>query len=261
MKLRRGRNMKIVAPTRCPSCDAELERVKDQLFCRNSQDCPAQSTKKLQNFCKKLKIKGFGEQTLSKLELVHINDLLELTPEYASSKGLSDRMATKLANTVADRLAQGFSPNDFLAACSIPMIGDGAMRKLKFESVDKITYELCRSFGIGDKASQSLITWISDNWNNYKGWEAYFETPTIVESAAKESTGIVVCITGKLNDYSNRKEAAAYLESIGVEVKSSVTTAVTHLICEDGTRGSSFKKAESYGIQITTIKDILEDIQ
>lgn len=251
--------MKIISPTNCPSCDSILELVKDQLFCRNSAECPAQSTKKLQNFAKKLKMKGFGEVTLQTLGFTSINDLATFTPEDAISRGLSEHMATKLYDVITDRLLMGLSPNDFLAAMSIPLIGDGAMRKLSFDTVESITYDMCKSHGIGDKAARSLLKWIESDWSSYKNhWSAHFKI-TKSQTPSTENNGMVICITGKLTDFKNRSEAGIFLQAKGYEVKTSVTKAVTHLICEDGSTGSSYKKAIKSGIIITTIKNLLED--
>lgn len=251
--------MKIIAPTSCPSCGSVLERVNDQLFCRNSADCPAQCTKKLQNFCKKLKIKGFGEITLDKLNLVSYNDLITLTVEDAVDGGFSEHMAKKLVETVKSSLDLGISPNDFLAAVSIPLIGDGVMRKLVFDKLELITYNLCIKQGIGDKAAKSLMEWLDNEWYKYQDlWEPHFiikksQTPSTVQHQG------VVCITGKLDNFKSRTDAASFLASKGYEVKSSVTKAVQYLICEDGTTGSSYKKAITNGIPVTTIKELLED--
>jgi NAD-dependent DNA ligase len=250
--------MNISAPTTCPSCTSKLERVKDQLFCRNGEDCPAQSTKRLQNFCKKLKIKGFGEATLGTLGFTKFNDILAFTPDDALKQGLSAHMAGKLYDTVTEVTSSGISPNDFLAAMSIPLIGDGAMRKLSFDSVESITYDMCKTSGIGDKAARNLLDWIESNEDIISRWSVFFKTIKSQTSNA-ESNGNVVCITGKLTDFKNRTEAGTYLASLGFEVKTSVTKLVTHLICEDGSTGSSYKKAINNGIPVITIKELLED--
>ena len=250
--------MKIISPTNCPSCGSILELVKDQLFCRNEDDCPAQSTKKLQNFTKKLKMKGFGEVTLNKLEFTRFNDLLDFVPEEAISRGLSGHMATKLYDVITDRTRLGISPNDFLAAMSIPLVGDGAMRKLSFESIESITYDMCISHGIGDKAARNLIEWIDLNDETISRWSPYFKI-TKSQTPDVASNGFVICITGKLTDFKNRAEAGIFLTNAGYEVKTSVTKLVTHLICEDGSTGSSYNKAIKNGIIITTIKNLLED--
>jgi len=248
--------MYILAPTQCPSCSSVLERVNDQLFCRNTEDCPAQSTKRLQNFCKKLKIKGFGEATLEKLDLRNFNDLLTLTSDYAQSKGISEHMANKLVQVLVDRVRIGISPNDFLAACSIPLIGDGAMRKLSFDLVSNITFNMCKMQGIGDKAAENLTNWIELDWPILKQlWEPTF---TKEKETAVVSTLPAVSITGKLDNFPNRTSAQAYLQALGFEVKSSVTKSIKYLISEDGSESSSYKKAINNGIQILTIKDLEE---
>jgi len=251
--------MKIITPTNCPSCGSILELVKDQLFCRNGNECPAQSTKKIQNFAKKLKMKGFGEVTLQTLDFTSINDLVTFTPEYIISKGLSTLMATKLHNVITDRVTAGISPNDFLAAMSIPLIGDGAMRKLSFDSIEEITYDMCITSGIGDKAARNLLEWVATEWSLYKNhWCPHFKiTKSLTPSV--QNNGMVVCITGKLTNFKNRTEAGTFLQAQGYEVKTSVTKMVTHLICEDGSTGSSYQKALKSGITITTIKNLLED--
>lgn len=255
--------MQITPPTTCPSCDSTLVRVNDQLFCMNHTGCPAQSLKKLISFCKKLKIKGFGEATINKLGLTDFNDLLTLTVQHAQSRGLSEHMANKLVNTVSDRLALGITFNDFLAAVSIPLIGDGAMRKLEI-ATDDITFDMCRNAGIGEKASTNLVNWLQDNKNNYSLWFDVLK-PTTITKSQKPTTNIqqktdVVCVTGKLDNFSNRNDAKSFLESHGYTVKTSVTKDVTILISEDGkTSSSSYKKALANGCAITTIKKLLED--
>jgi DNA ligase (NAD+) len=251
--------MKIIAPTQCPSCGSPLSRVKAQLFCLNSKECLAQSSKKLQNFCKKLKIKGFGESTLEKLKLTSFNDVIKLTAEYAESCGLSNHMALKLVGIVKQRLQLGVSPNDFLAACSIPLIGDGAMRKLNFDSIANLTYDMCKKQGLGNIAASNLVLWIDTEWAEYQElWEIYF-SQSVPKPVSSTETLPVVCITGKLTDYSNRTAAGDYLSSLGFQVKSGVTKQVQYLISEDGnTSSSSYKKAVGYGLTITTIK-ILEE--
>lgn len=251
---RDGKIMKILAPTQCPSCNTILERVKDQLFCRNTDDCPAQSIKRIQNFCKKLKIKGFGEVTLEKLEFTNFNDILLFSPTYAISKGISEHMAEKLVSVVAARLLLGISPNDFLAACSIPLIGDGAMRNFIFDTVSNITFEMCKQQGIGDKAAENLINWVNTDWPIYKNlWEL-----TFTKEKVRVVTLPTVSITGKLDNFPNRSSAQAHLEALGFDVKSSVTKAVKYLINEDGIQSSSYKKALNNNIQILTIKDLEE---
>ena len=67
-----------------------------------------------------------------------------------------------------------------------------------------------------------------------------------------------VVITGKLQDFKNRAEAAKFLESIGYVVASSVTRATDFLVCEDGSTSSKTEKANNYNIPIVTINYLKE---
>ena len=250
---------RITAPQSCPSCGSLLERVNDQLFCRNDTDCPAQNTGKLINFCKKLKIKGFGEATLDKLEISDISELEQLEPQDYIDAGFSQHMSNKLHNTVWERLNAGIDFREFIAALSIPLVGDSASSKLSFSNLEDITYDKLREQGLGDKVSQNLSNWVANDWPLMKHtWEQYLVFSKAEPKSA--SLGLTVVITGKLNDFKNRAEATKYLESLGFTVKSSVTKTTDFLICEDGTTGSSYQKAIQHNIQITTIKSLEDNL-
>jgi NAD-dependent DNA ligase len=252
--------MNISIPDSCPSCGSSLKLVNSQLFCTDPTNCPAQSTKKLQHFCKVLKIKGFGEKTVEKLEITQLSDLLTLDVSYCESKGLGTKVAQNLVDQIQDRLNKKIYVSDFISAMSIPLVGVSLSRKLAGYNIDDITYDVIRKVGGGDKAATNLITWYSTVWLDglSSDWDKYLIIDTIKEKTERVESKGSVCITGKLVDFTNRKQATEYLESLGWEVKSSVTKKIQYLICEDGSSSSSVKKAQQYGIEITTIKN-LED--
>lgn len=250
--------MKILPPTNCPACNYTLELVKDQLFCRNTQ-CSAQSLKKLQHFCKVLKIKGFGEKTLEKLGLTDINDLLTLGDLY---EGLGAKTLSNLQDQITSRLSHKIPQSEFIAAMSIPLIGSSVSTKLGAVPIDDITLPLMKELGVGDKAASNFISWRDTTWQNYKEeWSKYIRIETKTDSISPVAEKGVVCITGKLNDFPNRNTAADYLKQHGWTVKSSVTKDVQFLICEDETKknSSSYKKALNNDLPILTIKELLED--
>ena len=243
---------KIVAPTNCPSCGAELVRVNAQLFCENSKNCPAQCAKKLQSFCSKLKLKGWGEATLAKLELESINDILFVDPQKF---GFSEKVTTNLKTSLEQRIAQGITPAEFISAMSIPLIGDSIARKLESYEIDEITHSVCKQEKLGDKATANLLEWIDVEWPQYRNtWRNLLTTTT-----KRQESNYTVCITGKLQNFKNRTEASKYLESLGVEVKSTVTKSLSYLICEEEDKtSSSCVKASGYNIPILTIKELEE---
>jgi DNA ligase (NAD+) len=251
--------MKIIPPTHCPSCGSTLHRQNAQLFCLDKTECPAQTGKRLQNFCKVLKIKGFGEATLQKLEFNTLNDFINATVADFTNSGFSEHMAAKLVASIRDRIDSGITFNDFISALSIPLIGDVAARKLLISKMEDISIETCKAAGLGDKASHNLVLWRNQEWPEMKPyWDSVLKSST-KPTIKTQHTNIAVCITGKLDGYS-RSEAQTYLESLGVTVKSSVTKQVTHLVCEEeNSTSSSVQKAKQLNIPIITIRD-LEDI-
>lgn len=250
--------MQINLPSECPECGSEdLQLVKDLLYCRN-KSCSAQSGAKLSKFCKTLKIKGFGPATVEKSGISSIEELVKLTPEFLKNKGFSDKMADKLTEAVSSRLKSNITMSDFLAAVSIPNIGAGTAKKLSHLSVDGMTFKGLKSAGLGDVAANSLTTWIQTEWPSIET----LGLPIVSSVEPKELPKLFsVCITGKLDDFKSRTEAADYLKTHGIEVKKSITKEVSYLICEDGkTTSSSYKKAIATGLPVTTIKKLLEEI-
>lgn len=243
-------------PTNCPSCDSKLERVKDQLFCRSSS-CPAQNSKIVESFCKKMKIKGFGPQTIAKLELSSISELYSLKLSNASAI-LGDTMAKKLIAEVDAKRSVDFGT--FIGSLGIPLIGGVAGKKLStvVTSWDDIKKA---STVLGAKAYNNLVEWLSSDI----GQETVTIPVTFTKKVVNTETPVVnklansnVVITGKLTDYKNRGEAATHLESLGFTVTSGISSKTNYLIVEDGSTSSKTKKADDLGIPILTIKQLIK---
>lgn len=249
-------------PTNCPSCDSTLERVKDQLFCR-STSCPAQNSKVVEGFCKKMKIKGFGSKTIEKLELSSIFDLYNLQHSDIAT-ALSDKMADKLMTEIDAKRKVDFGT--FIGALGIPLIGNVAGNKIgtiagSWDALDELTVGQLKEIGIGEKARQSLTAWMNTELGE-ETMEIPLEFNELQVRASQDAAnpsepkGDVV-VTGKLNDFKNRGEAVLFLEQHGYTVKSGVTKKTIAVICEDDSSSSKITKARDNGIPILTIKELL----
>lgn len=258
--------MKIQIPTECPSCGSSLENINGQLFCRNTTACPAQNSKTVENFCKKMKIKGFGPSTITKLELHSVVELYEL-PEQRLIDILGDKVGSKLFTEINKSKSAEFS--SVLGSLGIPLIGKVAAEKLATQcnSFMEITHKTCKDAGLGDKATENLMDWFTTE-EGITTSDLLDEIIAFVEKSPaqieqqKVEAKFDVCITGKLDDYSSRSKAADYLSQFGITVKNSVTKTVKYLVCEDATKtgSSSYKKAQANGLPIVTIKELLENI-
>jgi NAD-dependent DNA ligase len=249
----------IVPPTECPSCDSELELVKDQLFCRNNS-CTAKTSKQVEHFVKTMKIKGFGPKTIEKLGLESILELYSLTEEHLVSI-MGKTMGAKLYATMDSSRTP--DADVFFAAFSVPLFGKTAATKVaQFATTfDDITPSICAEAKLGPKLTESLLDWIETVWKEQQYDSLLFEvapqgmtvSPTVKPI---KDLGLNVVITGKLDNFKNRTEAGAYLSSLGFTIKSSVNKTTNYLINEEGRSSSSTKKADSLGVMITTIDEL-----
>ncbi|WPJ70067.1 DNA ligase [Salmonella phage RA40] len=254
--------MKIEIPTQCPSCGSKLDLVNGQLFCRNKSNCPAQSSKLIENFCTKMKLKGFGPKTIEKLELTKISELFYLTEEDLVG-AVGSKVAAKLISELNTKVRGDIDFGSVLGSLGIPLIGEVAAKKLS---------QNCTSFHdvkADGKAGENYKTWLNSPqgkdvielpWKFSTGIRGTKADIIITDDLVAQPNGITICITGSLQDFSNRTDATNYLESLGYTVKKSVTKDVKYLICEDESKrsSSSYKKAETNGIEILSIKELLE---
>lgn len=254
--------MKIEIPTQCPSCGSKLDLVNGQLFCRTKSNCPAQSSKLIENFCTKMKLKGFGPKTIEKLELTKISELFYLTEEDLVG-AVGSKVAAKLISELNTKVRGDIDFGSVLGSLGIPLIGEVAAKKLS---------QNCTSFHdvkADGKAGENYKTWLNSPqgkdvielpWKFSTGIRGTKADIIITDDLVAQPNGITVCITGSLQDFANRTDATNYLESLGYTVKKSVTKDVKYLICEDESKrsSSSYKKAETNGIEILSIKELLE---
>ena len=159
---------KIIPPTQCPSCSSTLVLQNDQLFCKNKL-CPAQSLKKLEHFCKSIKVKGFGPAALTKLDFESILDLFTFSESYYKDT-LGDTIGTKLFAEI--RNAEKYTTlNRVIAGLSIPLVGETAANKLceHITSFSEISRETCSKAGLGEKVTYNLLSFLeSEEYFNLK---------------------------------------------------------------------------------------------
>lgn len=258
--------MKIIPPTECPSCGALLEKVVSPiavtLKCPNSTGCSAQTGKRLEKFCKALSLKGFGPATLAKLPCATVPELLSLNVESFLNAGFSDLMANKLHSELLDKTTkmpmdkflEGLAITGFGATASKTVASNASSLAEAFTKTGIVSprlTELLQEFGIDNPWIFNLEDRVTSTNTVTQG--------TVISDSPMVSRGTIV-ITGSLNDFKNRKEAAAYLTGLGYEVKDTVTKATSFLVCEDEskTNSSSYKKAVQLGINIGSIKDLVE---
>jgi NAD-dependent DNA ligase len=239
--------MQIIPPNNCPCCGSKLERVNDQLYCRNT-NCDAQLQGKVAHFAKTLGIKGLGEKTIEKLGLDTILDIYSLDKEFVTLT-LGEKVATKLIAEIDNSKASDFQT--VLSALSIPLVGGTASSKLAVlvNSFTEITADICKEAGLGAKVTSNLINWLEHDYLvMYNKLPFEFKHKAVKKTLDKG----VICITGKLKSFKVKADAKVVLEGLGFTVVDSLTKAVTILVDESGSISAKRTTAEQRGITIVT---------
>lgn len=252
-------------PNTCPSCGSVLQNSGLELFCVNTELCPAQNSKRLENFCKVMKIKGLGAKSIEKLMdatmLSSIQDIYKLT-EHDLVEVLGNANGKKLHTEIQKSKTQKLEL--FIQALGIKSIAASSAVAIaeEIKTLENLTLENINVPSLikklGNVKHSSLVDFVnSELYQQILKLPLNLLQPSQPTEVAGEIKG-TVCITGKLNDFKNRKEAENFLSSLGWNIKSSVTKEVTHLVCEDETKtsSSSYKKATDRNIPIVTIKQL-----
>jgi len=241
--------MKIEIPSNCPNCNSVLDMVNDQLFCRNPT-CTAKSLKNILHYVKTMKIMGLGEKTLEKLDVKTISELYDYDREHLVTK-LGDKIGTKIYNEIEKSKETTLSK--FLTGMGIPLIGKTASDKINsvVSSIEEITEAVCKKAGLGEKATNNLISWVENEGK-------LINLPIIFQESEPVESGIAVCISGKVPGYTKAKIKELLLD-YNVTVKDNVTKDISFLITEEvGT--TKVKKAEQYNIEIISFDKFMEKI-
>lgn len=254
----------IVIPMFCPSCGEALEMTETELFCRNTEDCPAQNSRRILNFTSTMKIKGLGEKSIEKLfDMEYITTIPEIYSVSLEmlSEVLGDANAHKVYLEIQKSREQDLSV--FIQSLGIKSIGSVAAKAIALEikelkSFNEATIENSKTLlkELGTVKYNNLMQFFKT-----KLYEQVMQLDLQLRTTSNNEVSQVkgyVCITGKLKDFPNRKAAEEYLATLGWVAKASVTKEVTHLICEDSSKvnSTSYKKALEKGIPIVTITDL-----
>ena len=243
----------IPIPTQCPSCSAALYEHNGQLFCPNDIECPAQCQKSFEHFAKSVELKGFGPAVIAKLEMESIFDFFDLTYDDLLAATNSEKLSVKLYDELQKLTKLDLAT--FLTALGISGLGKVRAKQLAevIDSLEDINVNTCKEAKLGEVTTESVLSFLETN-------PKVFDIKLNENSKAQVSqVKGIVCITGSLKDFKNRKEATQFLETAGYKVLSSVTKDVTILICEDDSKinSTSYKKAVEKNLLITTISKLI----
>ncbi len=271
VNLRTGKEKKFVMDSRCPDCNTELAKSKDNEAiwrCPNAA-CPARNQKHIEHFASKgaLDIEGLGEKNVLALRqsgfIEDQADIYGLTTKQLESL---DRFASVSAAKLVDAIQSKKDPvlHKFLFGLGIRHVGAQTAVDLAryFRSLDGIAHatidELSQIDGVGEVASEAIVAWFSDEQNQklLEKFARYGVKPQDVVGVEGPLKDKKFVITGTLLAMS-RDQAADQLRALGATFQSSVAKDTDYLVVGQNVGASKLKKAAQLGVNQISEQQLL----
>lgn len=265
-------------PEICPVCGGPTrihnENGVKTLYCENGE-CPAKKIKRFSLFVSRdaMNIDGLSEATLEKFvdqgfvkEFADLFLLDRYKEQIVSMDGFGEKSYENLQaalerakHTTMARFVYGLGIAGIGAAnakvlCRAFSDDFDALRHAKREELEKIE-------GIGPVIADGILAYFASEKHNEEADRMLKLVTFETETPSAESqilAGKTFVITGSVEQFANRSEAKAFIESLGGKVTGSVTSKTDYLINNESTSGSSKnKKAKELGIPILTEAEFL----
>ncbi|HSE61091.1 MAG TPA: NAD-dependent DNA ligase LigA [Candidatus Saccharimonadales bacterium] len=264
--LRTGQEKEFHMPKRCPECNTELVKLKENEAvwrCPNYA-CPARVHNLIQHYASRsaLDIEGMGEKNvLALLDAKLIRDAADLYTLTKEQLLTLDRFAEISATKLIAAIQEKKNPplNHFIYGLGIRQVGAQTAIDLAnhFETLDALcvaTIDQLREVeGVGEVVAESIVAWFGSP--AHQQLLAKFAnagvSPQKVTKARGHLTGKNFVVSGTL-DSLEREEAAEKIRSLGGTFQSSVGKTTDYLVIGDKPGQSKLDKANKLG---TTIID------
>ncbi len=270
----------IVYPLLCPVCSTPLVRQEGEAvhYCPNEYGCRPQIVGKLQHFAgrKMMDIAGLGNETIEtfySLGLISkISDIYTLKDRREELVRIERFGQKSIENMLAGIEKSKEKPFEkVLFALGIRHVGETVARKLAqhFKSLQNMRTasieELAAVQDIGIRIAESVFYYLKEEkhlWELEKlavaGLNFQIEEKTIV-FASDSLSDKTFLISGVFVDFS-REELAAFIESHGGKMISSISSKLNYLVAGDKMGPSKRVKAEKLKIPIISEQELLHMI-
>lgn len=254
----------IERPTRCPSCQSELEWDEIETRCPNHFGCPKQIVGRLSFFSSRqaMDILSFSTKTIEQLyEKFGINkysDIYKLTENQLYSL---DSFKDKKVNNIISSIEKSKNPElfRFIFAIGIDNVGIKTAKQLAnhfltFDAFRQATVEELVSLDdIAELTANCIVDFFKHDYNieelkELENVGIRVKTHERTNATQGYFAGKKVILTGTLNNY-KREEASRIIESLGGEIVSSISKN-TDIILVGENPGSKLAKAQALGVRI-----------
>ncbi|MDX1909553.1 MAG: NAD-dependent DNA ligase LigA [Bacteroidia bacterium] len=259
--------------THCPDCGTELVRVEGDAnhYCPNISGCPPQIKGRIIHFASRraMDIDGLGTEIVNQLVdegLIRVcSDLYALT--YEKLIGLERFADLSARNLLAGIEASKTVPLPRLIfGLGIRYVGETVAKKLArhlggIEELSKADFDTLRNVpDVGDRIARSVAAFFQDPANLdmvHTLRQAGLQTESGEKSSRSDVlTGKSFVISGVFK-HQSREALQALIESLGGEVKSSVSSKTSYLLAGESAGPAKLDKARSLSVQILSEDEFL----
>lgn len=264
-------------PTACPECQTPLVRQEGEAvhYCPNEDGCPPQIIGKMQHFIgrKMMDIEGLGDETIEafyKAGILHrITDIYQLSNHQQELKQLErfgEKSIEKMLHGIEVSKEKPFEK--VLFSLGIRHVGDTIAKKLAqhFKHIDQLAAasieEIAAVQDIGIRIAESVRNYFQESFHQQeiqllKDAGLQFQVVEKEVVLASESfAGKTFLISGTFANYS-REELAAFIESHGGKMLSSISAKLNFLVAGDKMGPAKLAKAEKLNIPIINEEQLL----
>ena len=260
----------IIHPDNCPSCGGPTVVEMPFVWCKNTENCTAQSVKMWSHFVSRdaMNIDGLSEKTLETMllakKMTKVSDIFYLQKEDLMEL---DRFGSKKIDNLLESIekAKDTTWEHFLYALGINLVGKGTAERTNkvfpgYEELKNATYEqLILIDDVGEKVAEEIVNYFGKKENLEEIERMLDAGVTFKVEEKKETTGEytdkIFVLTGKM--IAPRKEMEEKIKSMGGTIGSSVGKKTDFLIYGEDA-GSKLEKAAKLGVQTIAEKDFFK---
>lgn len=268
---------KIVAPKKCPSCGADVEKEVDTPYIRCvNPSCPAQLKERLRWFCgrNQMDVGRLGESLIDQLVdaglVKTFADIYRLTKEQLMDL---ERMGDKSAKNVIDSIqsSRDRGLDRLLAGIGIRHVGNRVAYVLAshFGSLDAIGAATCDELNEVNEIGEVIADSVHDFFHNEAGQmtirelkavgiDPKFAKPQAAGGGALALEGKTVVVTGTMEKL-DRKEIEELIVQLGGKASGSVSKKTSFVVAGDGA-GSKLDKAKELGVEVISESEFLKRV-
>ena len=262
----------IVFPTKCSSCESDLEDSGTRLYCPNSA-CPKLLHHRLEKWVSVLDIRELGDKLIRQLfdsaRVRNISDLYSLNEtELAEFERMGELSAAKVIRHI--RAKREIPLEAFVAGFDFEGVGELIMERVissGFDTLEKLRSASLEDFsgiyGLGEITARTILNGLTECKDEMDkvlsaGIISIALPPKNEDVPLK---GLSFCFTGELKNM-KRSQAEEKVKTLGATVKSSVVKDLSYLVTNDPESGSAKnKKAIEMGVKIINEESFLKLIK